>query len=647
MSKKHWTLGVVVLTALLLTAADASLAQTRPEVTEEFHQTYPLAGDGRVRLTNINGDVRVTAWDRNEVRVDAVKRASTQERLHQAQIKVDASPGEVNIETEYPDYRWSGRKGERYENPASVEYTLSVPRGARLDDFNLVNGALLIENVGGSVRASSVNGRMTAHGLKGAASLSVVNGRLEASLDNLNELGSVTLSSVNGELVVTLPSDANATVRASTIHGQIGNDFNLPVRVGEYVGRDLEGRLGQGRTHVRLSNVNGGILIRRAGDNRPLSPATNLLSETQSREDFDADANDARDDARAEARDARQEAREAAREAAREKREALAEAGREGQDDASRERAEEERQRAEEARETKREIEQATREIQHETEQAAREAAQEALKATKDLDKNMTKGRDDSARQIARESNSFNVAGTPRVRVETFDGAVYVHAWDKPEVMYTVTKRATDEREMQGIKIQAQNGAGSEVTLRADFDKSFARVYHEHNGRVTSFVSNASAEFDVYVPRNATLFVSTGDGRLRVEGVNGELELHTGDGSIDVAGAKGRLRAETGDGRIRVDNFEGDADARTGDGRISLDGTFKSLAARTGDGTISLSIPEGLNATVETDAESVFNDGVAVAETPNDNRVRRWRIGSGGQTFTLHSGEGQIVLRRR
>ncbi len=277
----------------------------------------------------------------------------------------------------------------------------------------------------------------------------------------------------------------------------------------------------------------------------------------------------------------------------------------------------------------------------------------EAAKVGEEVAKSIAKGDfdrgfgDDVRRINARETNSFKVSGSPRVRVETFDGAVTVHAWDKNEVSYTVVKRARDEREMKGISIQAQ-GSGSEVTLRSQFDKSFAHSYHEHDGRVTSYSSDASAEFDVYVPRNATLFVSSGDGRLRVEGVNGEVELHTGDGTIDVTGSRGRLRAETGDGRIRVEDFDGDAEARTGDGRITLDGNFRSLSARTGDGAISLSLPEGSNATIETNAESVFNDGVGVAETPDtENRVRRWRIGGGGQTFTLSTGDGRITIRRR
>jgi len=630
MFRKRLLLSLAALAALVLTAADASVRAQRPvgpELTEEFHQSYPLAAGGRLSLSNINGAVKVSVWDRAEVKVDALKRAYTAERLREAQIKVDASASRVRIETEYPEssLRWSNRDGERHENPATVEYTLTVPRGVNIDEINLINGDLSLAGLAGPVRASSINGRVTASGLSGPVNLSVINGRLEATLDQLGNSGSVNLSSVNGPLVVTLPSDANARVRASTVHGNISNDFNLPVRVGEYVGRDLEGRIGQGGADVRLNNVNGSVQIRRAEDGRPASPVTNLLSETKGRADFDRDGDDGNDGI-AEVARAAQEAARAASESIREKEEEIREA--------ARERAEEQRDLQREAREAAR----ASREVERAMKEVDKDRIKEEVKAGVN---NSFEG----VRSTERESNTFKVSGAPRVRVETFDGAVSVHAWDKPEVMYTAVKRASDDREMQGIKLRAQ-GAGSEVTIRADFDKSFARNYSDQGGRVT-YSSNASAEFDLYVPRNSTLFVSTGDGRLRVDGVSGELELRTGDGAIDVTAAKGRLRAETGDGRIRVEDFEGDAEARTGDGRITLDGSFTRLAARTGDGTISLSLPEGTNATVETDGESVSSDGVAVAESDAESRVRRWRVGGGGQVFTLHSGDGRIILRRR
>src|SRR5436305_783176 len=427
---KRLVLCLVVLASLALTAADATRAQSssRPELTEEFHQTYPLNADGRVSLTNINGDVRVATWDRNEIKVDAVKRAYTQERLKEAKINVEAGPNSVNIETEYPDYNWSRNDYERHENPASVEYTLTVPRGARLEDISLVNGGLTIEGVAGSVHASSVNGRVVARGLTGTVNLSVVNGRLEATLDRLNDSGTVSLASVNGPLVVTIPSDSNATLRASTIHGQISNDFNLPVREGEYVGRDLEGRLGQGGARVRLGNVNGSITIRRANDNRPLSPAVNLLSETRSREDYGDDAREAARDARNAEREAAREVREAAREAERERHDAQTEAENERQE-AEREKVEAREEAARERAEADRERQREITEAQRETQRAARQAAKAEKDALKDSRKEEIRNgidggvRDDWRRQIEHESNSFSVSGSPRVRVETFDGA--------------------------------------------------------------------------------------------------------------------------------------------------------------------------------------------------------------------------------
>jgi DUF4097 and DUF4098 domain-containing protein YvlB len=634
MSKQRLTLILLVL-ALGLAAGGGTRAQTRAEVTEEFHQTYPLAAGGRVAISNINGRVRVTAWERNEVKVDAVKRAYKAERLREAEIRVNASAGSVEIETDYPDRAWRDGEWDRDDQPAHVDYVLTVPRGARLDEVKLVNGALDIEGVGGPVEASSVNGRVRARNLAGTVKLSVVNGRLEASFDRLG--GPVTLDSVNGGIELTIPSDADAHLRADSVHGQIRNDFNLPVRVGEYVGRELEGRLGAGGSRLNLSNVNGEINIRRAGDGRPSSQATNLLSETPGRvHDTDVDVDPDVDvdvdvdlDAVKEQREAARAVREAEREARREQRE-----------------AERERRRAtdETARELQRESAEITREAEREAAAVARDAARIAREVNREVGRNVVVGH--GPRLIARESHTFNVNGPTRVRVETFDGGINVHAWDKPQVMYTAVKRAFSDREMQGIKVQAQ--AGPEITIRAEFDKSHASEVRQHEGQVVSFSSGASVEIDLYVPRSAALTLSTGDGRLSVDGVSGELDLRTGDGHVDVVGGGGQLKVNTGDGRIRIENFEGDADARTGDGRITLDGRFRQLAARTGDGSISLTLPEGASADIETNATSVINDGVAAAAGGSEEgRVRRWRVGSGGQLFTLRTGDGQVILRRR
>ena len=85
-------LGTVLgnLYVLSVLALGAHAADHRGALTEEFHQTYALTADGRVELDNINGDVHISSWDRNEVKVDAVKYADTKERLDEAKIEIDS-----------------------------------------------------------------------------------------------------------------------------------------------------------------------------------------------------------------------------------------------------------------------------------------------------------------------------------------------------------------------------------------------------------------------------------------------------------------------------------------------------------------------------------------------------------------------------
>lgn len=613
-------LGLAAGLCLLLAAASDARTQTSEQLTEEFHRSYPLAGDGRVSLENLNGSVRISSWDRNEVKVDAVKRAYTRERLAEARIEVTANTNSIFIKTDYPpgNQMFTDDREGRRNNPALVEYTLTVPRSARLDGIELINGALDISGVAGDVRASSINGRVTASGLMGEAKLSTINGRLEVIFDRLDASKPITLNSVNGSVTLTLPSDANAELKATTVHGGISNDFGLPVRRGKYVGRDMAGRLGQGGPRIKLDNVNGSIYVKHAADGRSVSPAINLLPEKSEEDESDAEIERERAEARRAAREAQREVQQAQieiqREAVRAAREALR-----GHDATI---SETQREAARAAREHEREIRRAAREVEREQAVVVHNSGNYGLPV------------------VNRQTKTFPVSGAARVVVQTFDGPVVVRAWDKPEVTVNAVERAGDDQQKQGIRL-SMNQRGSEVSIIAEFDKAFAQ-------RLVPGVTNinANVSLEVYVPRATTLRAVTGDGRIIIEGVQGDLDVRTGDGPIDVQNGRGHLNATTGDGRIRIAGFDGQVETRTGDGSISLAGRFDQLSARTGDGSISLSLPAGVNATVETDSETVINDLGAVEEQPASGRVRRFRIGGGGTVFRLHTGDGRIVLRR-
>lgn len=565
------------------------------ELREEFHQTYALSPTGRISLENINGGVQIKVWDRAAVQVDAVKKAYRRERLNEAKIEVNATEENIRIKTEYPDWNQNFRNDEgRYNNPATVEYSLTVPRKAVLESVEMVNGSIDIDGVEGNVKASSINGKVIARGLMGEAKLSTINGQLQATFTQLDESKAISLNSVNGSVNLTLPSNANASIKAGTVHGGISSDFGLKVKHGEYVGQSMDGQLGTGGPRIKLGNVNGGIQVNHAPDGLPLSPAASLQSgDSDGAMDIDVDVNP-------------------------------------GVDIAESVRVRVETARARQAqREAQRQVDQALRESQREIERAQRDVIRERVQQRV----NVTRVRSSNENFQAKETRTFAVNGSPRVTLNTFDGHVTVHGWDKPEVTYTAIKGARDEESLKGISIEAQQ-QGEEISI-------IAKNNEQQDG---------SVHFDVYVPRQSGLHVSSGDGALTLDGVTGQITLRSGDGPIEVANGGGELQVNTGDGVIKVIKFDGQVDARTGDGAIALDGNFNSLSARTGEGTISLSVPAGSSFTIETNApDEISNEGFSVAEdiTPSP-RVKRWKIGNGGKVFVLKTGgEGKILLRPR
>ncbi|MCA1573810.1 MAG: hypothetical protein LC770_04580 [Acidobacteria bacterium] len=545
-------------------------------------------------------------------------------------IEVNATADAIRIKTIYPDWNQTltdEQKG-RYNNPALVDYTVTVPRNARLESVDLVNGSLDVDGVEGDVKASSVNGRVTARGLAGVAKLSTVNGNLEATFTKLDEAKPISLGSVNGSVTLIIPSDANAVVRAGTVHGAISNEFGLNVQHGDYVGHELYGQLGAGGPRIRLGNVNGRISIKHAQDGRPVSTATGLLTTKDKDKDKNKGEGEGDEDDEEAQRNMSAEERREAKEARRAERTQRAEAAR-----VNREVQVEVQREVEQAiREAQREIARAQREIERETQREVRERVRREVRGQSEgVGEGKGSGRGYGHKGVTeRESKTFSVAGSPHVNIVTFDGAITVRGWDKSEVMYTATKRGGDEQELKQVAIQTEQ-QGSSVSIIAKSEEN-----------------NGAASLDVYVPRNSTLHVSSQDGELNLEGVSGELTLRTGDGSIKVTNGGGQLQVNTGDGEIRIASFEGQVDARTGDGSISLDGKFTGLAARTGDGNISLSVPANSDFTIETNAEGIDNAGMTISEEiAPSKRVKRWRVGRGGNVFVLNTGDGRIVLNSR
>jgi hypothetical protein len=230
-------------------------ASVIPSPRAHFHRSYSLAANGHVMVQNLYGDVSITAWDRDEVLVEAVKRSSDPGRLDDAQIVVEPSSSGLSIRTQY--------SGADAGHLASVEYRITVPRAVSLDRVKLINGGLSISGVAGSVTASAVNGSIKAEKLGGYADLSTVNGRLSADFNRISAANPISLRSVNGPITLSIPSGAGATLNVRNQSGGIETEFGTAIRGDS--GQELHTRVNRGGAAIQVHNVNGGISIHGQG----------------------------------------------------------------------------------------------------------------------------------------------------------------------------------------------------------------------------------------------------------------------------------------------------------------------------------------------------------------------------------------------
>ena len=153
-----------------------------------------------------------------------------------------------------------------------------------------------------------------------------------------------------------------------------------------------------------------------------------------------------------------------------------------------------------------------------------------------------------------------------------------MHSWDRPDVSVEIEKRGPTKEAVDGLEINAsQDGDRIELEVKKPRRESFTGI---------GISRSTSARLIVSVPRRADVTARTGDGSIRIERVNGRLELRSGDGSIRASEVSGDLVLNTGDGSITVDGAEGTLRLQTGDGGVSVAGKLTSVKMHTGDGSI-------------------------------------------------------------
>ncbi|MDO6428789.1 hypothetical protein Q4489_17405 [Thalassotalea sp. 1_MG-2023] len=244
----------ILLTLSLLMLSSATLA----DVKDEIKQSFNVSPAAEFRLNNVNGDVEIIGWKKEVISITAIITADDQEGRDRIEVDMQENSRGVSVETRYKKSNWNKNSS------GSVDYEVNVPVGTKLSDIELVNGSLTIKNVSGAMKLQTVNGSIDAAGLANNSEISSVNGSVDVNyIDSIEQLDDISIETVNGRVVLSLPANINADVEVETMHGSIKNDFGLSAKKNMFTGRSLEGMIGSGDVQVDIETVNGSVKIKK------------------------------------------------------------------------------------------------------------------------------------------------------------------------------------------------------------------------------------------------------------------------------------------------------------------------------------------------------------------------------------------------
>ena len=140
-----------------------------------------------------------------------------------------------------------------------------MPRRAKLDLSTVNESEIVVRDIVGDLQLENVNGPITATNITGSVIAESVNNPITVGLSGVAAGAATSLSSLNGDITLTLPAAARAELHLDTAQGEITSDFELDIKPSKPL---IERKEGRGGVSVRMEDVivatvnGGGPVIR-------------------------------------------------------------------------------------------------------------------------------------------------------------------------------------------------------------------------------------------------------------------------------------------------------------------------------------------------------------------------------------------------
>lgn len=263
-------------------------------MTQQMDTTFTVSGNGQLDLSNHQGMVTISTWDRDEMRI----RATWDEGSQPVSIRNVGSTVRVRVERAYGlprvefdltlprrmsialqgvelDVAIDGSEGNI--SVQSVEGSIDVEGGTGNVAIQTVDGDVTVRNANGNITLHAIEGDVTVVDSRGALDVETVEGDVVLDIDSNNVRvnvvdGDVTfrgaihddgryfISTHDGDLEITFPRDANARVTITTFDGELVSDIPIQVE-GDFSQKRFSFTMGTGQALVELSSFDGEIRL--------------------------------------------------------------------------------------------------------------------------------------------------------------------------------------------------------------------------------------------------------------------------------------------------------------------------------------------------------------------------------------------------
>jgi hypothetical protein len=225
---------------------------------DEFHKNIPFSQGGTLSLENVNGNVEIHGWERDELDVYAEKMVQLPDRTRfYVYPRKDFAPGIIFDRFEnFVKIRTKNISEDK--EIGFVDYYIDAPHSINLKDIVVRRGNMIISELFGDAYLDLMDGDIVVDNFSGSLTASVVDGSINASLFDLREEDEIIITSQEGDITLSLEENMSAHFQAVFPNGELNSEFEFDIQLDE---KKIDTQWGEEGPRISLTAFNGDIKI--------------------------------------------------------------------------------------------------------------------------------------------------------------------------------------------------------------------------------------------------------------------------------------------------------------------------------------------------------------------------------------------------